>query len=100
MMPVTLAEIVQVAPAPMEPPESARLFAPATAVTVPPQVDAPLGVDAMVTPDGSVSVSDAFVSAIAPDAVFANVTVSTDVPPVGIVVGENALLSAIGGAIV
>ena len=55
---VTLTKIVQVAPAPMLPPESVTDAPPAVACTLPlPQVVDALGDAAIVTPPGSVSVS-------------------------------------------
>jgi hypothetical protein len=101
-VPVTLTVIVQDALAATEPPLSATLPLPATAVTVPaPQVVAALGVAAIDTPLGSVSVKAMPLSATAPEAVFGIVIVSVEVPPAVIDVGENAFaIESAAGVIV
>jgi hypothetical protein len=92
-VPVTLTVIVHEALTASEPPLKATLLPPAVAVTVPPHVVAALGVAAIVTPVGNVSVRPIPPSATAPEAVLGIVIVSVEVPPEVIVVGENALLS-------
>jgi len=57
---------------------------------VPPHVVLAFGVPAMTTPLGNPSLTATPVSATAPDAVFAIVSVSADVPLTGIVAGVNA----------
>ncbi len=90
--------IVQVPVAAREPPAKLRPSAPAVAVTVPPQLVVVAGVAATTTFTGNVSLNDRFVSALAPTAVFAMVTVRVEVPPTEIGLGENALLMVTFGA--
>jgi hypothetical protein len=98
-VPVTLTDIVQLLAAPIVALVSTSVDPPAVALAVPEaQVVAALGVAAIVTPVGSVSVRPAPVSATAPVAVFAMVTVNVEVAPEAIDVGENALESVTGGA--
>ncbi len=82
-LPVTSTLTVQLAPAASDPPVRRKLVAPAVAVTVPaPHVVDAAGVLATTTPVGNGSDDSASpVSAYAPVAVFAIVTVSVDVPP-------------------
>ena len=81
------------------PPVKATLPPPAGAVTAPlPHVVEAAGAVAIVTPDGSVSVSDIAVSAIAPLAVLATEIVRREIPDGAIVEGANALLSVTPGA--
>jgi hypothetical protein len=84
---------VQLAFAATLPLASATLVPPALAVTDPaPQVVAALGVPAIVTPAGSVSLSPTPDSATAPGAVFGSVIVNVEMPPDAMLAGENALL--------
>ena len=100
-MPVTLTVTVHVAPAASVPLASATLVPPASAVTVPAaHVVAAFGVVAIVTPEGSVSVSATPESATAPAAVLGMVIVSTDVPPAEIDAGRNALLRAMAARLI
>jgi hypothetical protein len=99
-VPVTFAEIVHVLAAATDPPLSESEELPATPVTVPLHVVARFGTAAIVMPLGSASASAIPESAIAPEAVLLIVTVSVDVPPDVIDVGENALLRLTGGATV
>ena len=95
---VTLTVIVHVAPAPTLPPVKATLVPPDGAVTVPlPQVVEP-GVRPIVTPVGSVSWSARPVSAIAPLAVLATVSVSVETLPTKIDDGLNAFVNVTFGA--
>jgi hypothetical protein len=92
--PVTLTVIVQVPFAFNVPADNATLAEPAAAATVPPsQVVAALGVEAIVRPLGSVSVSAMPLSATEPAAVFGIVMVSVEIPPAGMVAGAKAFAS-------
>ena len=98
-MPLTLTDIVHVPPAAMEPPVRPTLLLPANATAVPdPHVVAAFGAAAINKFVGSASLTFTPVRAMAPVATFVSVTVSTDVPPAGIVLGENVLeMPAPGG---
>jgi hypothetical protein len=96
---VTSTVTVHVPLAATEPPESATEPAPLTAVTVPPvHVVAAFGVLAIVTPEGNASVNAIPLSATAPEAVFAIVSVSSDVPPGAIVIGAKLFVNVTFGA--
>ncbi len=96
---VTETLTVQVAFAARLPPASEMTVPPATAVTTPaPQVVNAAGVAAIVTPAGNVSATVSALSGAAFADVLAIKIVRTDVPPEGIVVGKNALVSVTLGA--
>jgi hypothetical protein len=97
---VTLTVMVQLAPAATLPPLSPTLEPPAVADAEPlPHVVAAFGVLPIVTFAGKLSVKATPVSATAFAAVFATVTVKTDVPPTVIGVGLNDLLNVTSGAL-
>ena len=94
-VPVTSTLIVQLAFAASVPLANIRFVPPAVAVAVPEgHVVAAFGVAAIVTPGGNVSVNAIADSETAPGAVFGMEIVSVDMPPAGIVAGENASLNA------
>jgi hypothetical protein len=88
-----LTEIVHVAFAATDPPLNEILVAPATAVTVPPQVVAAPGVGDTTTFVGRVSVKLIPLSAAALACVLPTVIVSTESEFRPTEVGKNALLS-------
>jgi len=92
--------IVQLALPGILPAASATLAAPATAVTVPPQVVVAFGVAAIVRFAGNGSVNPTPVSATEPAARFWIPIVIVEVPPGTIEVGENVLVIETGGATV
>ncbi len=92
VLPVTLALNVQLPLAGTVAVAIDSVLDSAVAVTLPPtQVVAGLGIAAIVMPPGSVSVSAALVSGVA--VWFDSVTVSVEVPPCGMLVGANALVT-------
>jgi hypothetical protein len=95
---VTATLTVQVAPAASVPPLSPSVLPAAVAATTPPQLVVVAGVAATTTLAGNVSENVTLVSAIAPTAVFASVTVNVDVPPIAIGLGENAFVTVMLGA--
>jgi hypothetical protein len=91
---VTSTLTVQLPAAATLPPESETVAPPAVAPAVPPaHVVLAFGIVATTTPLGSESVSARLVSAEAPLAVFAIVSVNVETPLAKIGVGLNALVS-------
>jgi hypothetical protein len=87
---VTLTAMLQLAPPPIEAPESEKVPPFGGALTDPPaHVVTPEGTEAMIIPAGSVSERDTPERAVALR--FVRETVSTDVPPPGIETGEKLL---------
>ena len=96
---VTSTLIVPVAPAAREPPTKLMDVAPAAAANVPPvSVDEALGVAAITTPAGKLSVKLKFVAASA-DALLSTVNVSVVISPCPIVAGEKVAPNVGGGSI-
>ena len=96
-----MTDIVHDDPAVMLAPLIASVDPPASADAVPAaHVVVALGTDATTTPLGNVSVNAAPVTFTAPAPVLLIVTVSVDVAPALMLVGENALLIVTGGATV